>query len=891
MLSFSKKSHITTGYIDKLMDKTVVIERELEKEFYKLYNETRLMLIKEFEELNNLSRLEAIHYAQRIMNRYMFICFAEDIDLLPAQISTDTILTPILKGNLRHGSIWQRLNELFLDINEGNEYKKISQYNGGIFKENLEKLKIRDIVKDQKFFNDVYQDWKFEEYEEDINTNLGPYGKKVNPIYRNMLTISTFDFSTELDVNILGHIFKNSIGDIEELKESSKGRRKKERIFYTPDYITDYICRNTIIPYLSMNGKAETVAELIQEYSSGQEIETLESKVMNIKIVDPACGSGAFLNKASDILLEIHKLIYDFKKINYTTTIETKGGKGKDKVKRTATHIKLDSYFDEISARRKILIHNIYGVDLNEESVDITKLSLFLKVCQKNRKLPDLEKNIKCGNSLINDPKYTNKPFKWDKEFPEIFQKGGFDVVIGNPPYVRMEKFKEIKPFLKTNYETFDGRSDLYVYFFEKGLNILKDEAMFSFICSDKFVKAKYGKPLRNFILKYSLLKYIDLTTDFTGEKVFEDTTTYPSITVIKKITPTPETKILVNDDFELNQTELNDNVWNFEPSFILNLKKKINSAGIPLKEISNLNIRYGIKTGYNEAFIINQEIRNNLINQDYRNKEIIKPLVRGRDIKPYGINYQNLYIIIIKFGDGNGVQNNFPKVYSYLKNYEEKLKNRGQVKNGQHHWLELDNNPSSEYFNQFEKEKIIWSEIVALPKFTFDEDGLYPEATTFFLTCPDINLKYLTALFNSKLLFWIFKDICTDLRGGYVRYKKVFIEQLPIYIANSEQRKPIIDKISNMLKINKNLIDEINGFKGWLQRDPYNIDKFSKKLDKYYELSYDEFLSELNKKNVDIKSRDTQELLLKEFDKSLVKINPLLLEIKKTNNEINQMV
>jgi hypothetical protein len=196
MLSFSKKSYIETGNIDRLMDKTVVIERELEKEFYKLYNETRLMLIKEFEEIIGLSRLESIHYAQMIMNRYMFICFAEDIDLLPAQVSTDTILTPILKGNLRHGSIWQRLNELFLDIDEGNEYKKISQYNGGIFKEDLDHLKIRDIVKDQKFFNDVYQGWKFKEYEQDVNSNLGPYGPKVNPIYRNMLTMSTFDFST-----------------------------------------------------------------------------------------------------------------------------------------------------------------------------------------------------------------------------------------------------------------------------------------------------------------------------------------------------------------------------------------------------------------------------------------------------------------------------------------------------------------------------------------------------------------------------------------------------------------------------------------------------------------------------------------------------------------------
>ncbi len=197
---------------------------------------------------------------------------------------------------------------------------------------------------------------------------------------------------------------------------------------------------------------------------------------MNIKIVDPACGSGAFLNKASDILLEIHKSIYDFKKVKYTTTIQTKGGKGKDKVKRTATHIKLDSYFDEVSARREILIHNIYGVDLNEESVDITKLALFLKVCQEDRKLPDLEKNIKCGNSLIDDPEFTDKPFNWEKEFTDIFENGGFDVVIGNPPYINIELIeKKQLLFLKQHYKAGQfGRIDLYLLFMEKAINLLK---------------------------------------------------------------------------------------------------------------------------------------------------------------------------------------------------------------------------------------------------------------------------------------------------------------------------------------------------------------------------------------------------------------------------------
>ena len=346
---------------------------------------------------------------------------------------------------------------------------------------------------------------------------------------------------------------------------------------------------------------------LFQEYSSGDEIKTLESKVMNIKIVDPACGSGAFLNKASEILLDIHKSIYDFKKGKYTTTIETKGGKGKDKIKRTATHIKLDSYFDEVSTRRKILIHNIYGVDLNEESVDITKLSLFLKVCQKDKKLPDIDKNIKCGNSIINDINFTNKPFNWENEFPEIFQNGGFDILIGNPPYVRQEKIKEIKAYLKDNYTVYTGVADLYVYFFEKGLTILKKGGIFSFICSNKFTKANYGKPLRKFILNYQLQKY----TDYTKEKVFEDAIVDPCITIIKKLSSNDESKVLINYNFEIPLKMLDNKSWSFESQEIISLNDKLMDSTIKLKDLQGVNIYRGILTGFNEAFIIDEETKN----------------------------------------------------------------------------------------------------------------------------------------------------------------------------------------------------------------------------------------------------------------------------------------
>ncbi len=850
MLSFSKKSYIDAGYIDRLMDKTVVIERELENEFYKLYNETRLMLIKEFEEINELSRLDSIHYAQMIMNRYMFICFAEDIDLLPAQVSTDTILNPILNGNLRHGSIWQRLNELFLDIDEGNEYKKISQYNGGIFKEDLDYLKIRDIVEDQKFFNDVYQNWKFEDYEKDVNSNLGPYGSKVNPIYRNMLTMSTFDFSTELDVNILGHIFENSIGDIEELKEDSKGRRKKDGIFYTPDYITDYICRNTVIPYLSKSGKINTIDELISEYP-GSKIKELDLKVKEIKIVDPACGSGAFLNKAANVLLEIHEAIRE----------------------KLYTKDTLDHVWDPIEERREILLNNIYGVDLNEESVDITKLSLFLKVCRKGLILPNLDNNIKCGNSIIDDPNYTDKPFNWGKEFPEIFQTGGFDVVIGNPPYVKQGNLKQIKPYLKENYEVYTGMSDLFNYFFERGLNLLKDKGMFSFICSNKFTQTKNDQPLRNLILNYKFLKYID----YTGKNVFEDVTTNPSVFIIKKDVP-EDNKININDEFDILQKRLGKGIWSIKQPKILNLMDKIIRKGLQLKSF-DINISYGIKTGYDEAFIIDKNTKDALISEDFNSTDIIKPLVRGKDLKKYKINYSELYLILTTIGVPIY---QYPAIKKYLEQHQDRLEKR--VDQGKY-WWEL--RPCS-YYQDFEKEKIMWGNLSIGPNFGYSDYELYTTAPANILTGK--NIKYFLAILNSKVTEFIFELIGVKVDSGYSEWKKNRVEELPIYPATIDEQSPLIKKAGEILELNNNLLDEVKSFKDWLMHT-FNIEKLSKKLEKYYELSFEDFLNEVSKKKVNVKSRGNYQNLKDEFEKSITVINPLLLQIKETNSEIDKMV
>jgi hypothetical protein len=747
-------------------------------------------------------------------------------------------------------------------------------------------LKIRDVIDDHSIFKDAYQKWKFEEYSLIVEEKLSPYNGKINPIYKNLMTISTFNFSSELDVNILGHIFENSIGDIEELKANEKGRRKKDGIFYTPEYITDYICRNTIIPYLSRSGNVNNVDDLIDEYSWGSDIEGLDKKLASIKIVDPACGSGAFLNKATDVLLQIHEAIFDFKK-GITKKTQMRVGRGKRRRTENITHFDMGRIvFDAIEKRREILLNNIYGVDLNEESVEITKLSLFLKVCTKNKKLPVLDSNIKCGNSLIDDPEYTDKPFNWEKEFPEILEDDGFDVVIGNPPYVRMEKIKEIKTYLNKNYATFNGRADLYVYFFEKGLNILKQSGFLGFISSNKFIKTDYGKNLRKLIINDSIFeKYVNHTYD----NIFVDATTYPSVFVLKRDNPNINSKILVDNKFKLKQSRFSSDPWGFERPEVLDLRDKINTNGIKIKNIPKLNIHYGIKTGFNEAFIINKKTKDQLIKEDPKSSEIIKPLINGKDVKRYSITFKDSFVILSKHNFHDKLKE-YPAIIKHLRKYESQLKNRGQVKNGQHHWLELDNTPNDEYLEEFKKDKLIYPEMAQTLFAVFDDNKFYTNKTCFIIRTETINLKFLSVLLSSKPLNFLFKFIGSPLQGNFYNLSKTFIKNLPIIPSTPEEEQNIINLADKILKLNRELNDEVSGFKHWIQKT-FEVEKLSKKLEKYYELSVDEFIAEIMKKKVDTKSRKNREYLERELNESLAIINPLLQGIKETDDEIDRMV
>jgi type I restriction-modification system DNA methylase subunit len=827
------------GLLDKnipklLKEETKFHEENISKQLYKDYS---IFKNKFFENIvkNNpqYDKLLLFKKSQKFLDRILFVLFAEDKELIPTNAISKIVESWALAGEMHYKPLYELFTILFEHLNVGHIYKsgyEIPAYNGGLFApdEVLDNLKVDDeILKDD------------------------------------LLTLSKYDFNTDVDVNILGHIFEHSLSEIEEIEaelkgevaDKSKGKRKKDGVFYTPKYITKYIVDNTVGKLCSE--KKEVLGldiDLdIQDYqksngavnAKGKELfHTLDAYkkwLLSLKILDPACGSGAFLNQALTFLIEEHKNIDDLI------------------AELTNTPLRI---FDTDKA---ILENNIFGVDINDESVEIAKLSLWLRTAQKGRKLSNLNNNIKCGNSLINDPAVAgDKAFNWVEEFPEIFAKGGFDVVIGNPPYGASLNATQTAYFRK-EYETVIGHSEVYYLFTELAQNkLIKQKGMVGYIIPNAWLSNKYAKALRNFLLQGTNIKTL---INFNQKIIFEDANVETSIVIFCR--DVPEDVCFVGQEldqlYEYNQNEwlLNQNqLMSFAPNKEVNeIVKKLNKSEFRLEQC--LDISNGIKP-YQAGYGLNLE-GEPLTTQDVKNKiyhsmnqidSYYKKEIKGKGVGRYKLTWEESYI---KWGK----------------------------------WLM---SPKSEHY--FEQPKILIRQIISKYFFAvLDSDKYYSDQSLYMCTnhpgkydC----LEFYTGLLNSRLYGFYFRKFYSEEDDLFPKIKVNELKNLPIKNCSTTVKEEFKNKVLSLTKdISKNVL-LINTFSNYLQSE-FSIEKLPRKLEKWQVLESGEFLKELNKV---IKKAGGGQLddkrkfsLLSIFEEQKKETQKLKTEIDKKDKEIDQMV
>lgn len=876
-------SQVQKGTAIQLKNESVSSEDQITKALYRDYSEFKRVLFADILKQNPVPegndekewQLLLFKKTQKLLDRLLFIFFAEDSGLLPPNLMVQIINQwEQLKDEFdEYQPFYSRVKKYFGYMNTGFQGKQyeIFAYNGGLFKpdEVLDNIRITDelLVEHTKRF-------------------------------------STYDFESDVDVNILGHIFENSLSEIEEVTQhiqasavslsvgegssESPSKRKQDGVFYTPQYITKYIVENTIGRLCMEKKQLLNINEL--EYFSDQrrqlqtrmrlldQLQQYREWLLQITILDPACGSGAFLNAALQFLMAEHKLIDEMEaKVTGSTIV-----------------------FQDIE--NSILEHNLYGVDINEESVEIAKLALWLRTAKPHRKLNSLNQNIKCGNSLISDPAIAGeKAFDWQKEFPQVFEKGGFDVVIGNPPYVQLQSMGAMSDvYAQCGFETYNKSADLYCLFTERGYNLLKEGGIQSFIMPNKWMLVSYGKELRKFMAKTDLQQIIN----FGDIQFFDEATIYVCIFVTRKacernndVLALSLNKKTYHGDF-LNEVPIQlasypaetfgESEWIIQPKVHFEILKKM-QKGTTLKEMP-ISINYGIKTGYNDAFFIDGATRERLIAEDPKSAELIKPLLRGRDLQAWIPEWNELYLICtfpalqVDIEHYNAVKD---QLLSFGKERLEQSGIKGARKKTPNKWYETQD--TINYYKEFSKPKIMYPNMTSLFPFIYDEKGFFGNDKTFIITANDesVNLKFITAILNSKLCkLWIWYN-CPELQGGTREIRKVYFENFRIPLDVDQQ--PLADLTDLQMCQVRQLQEKRSRF---LRRLTGNFDglKITTALQTFEQLDFVAFTKELKKQKIKLTliQQDEWEDYFNQYREACQTLSQ---QITQTNNEIDQRV
>ena len=818
----------------QMKQESVSNEDQITKALYRDYSQFKRVLFADILANNPVHeggdekewQLMLFKKTQKLLDRLLFIFFAEDCALLPPNMIMQIVEEwEQLKDLDMDVPLYDRIKKHFGYLDTGYQGKKyeIFAYNGGLFKtdEVLDNLKISDDL-------------------------LAEHTRR----------LSSYDFESDVDVNILGHIFENSLNEIEEVTQQitqgvapQTSKRKQDGVFYTPQYITKYIVENTV-GRLCAEKKAElNIVE--DEYQSDQrrqlqtkkrlldQLKAYRDWLLQLTILDPACGSGAFLNAALQFLMAEHKHIDEMEAKVTGSTIEFQ------------------------SVENSILENNLYGVDINEESVGIAQLALWLRTAKPHRKLNSLNQNIKCGNSLISDPAIAgDKAFDWQKEFPQVFEKGGFDVVIGNPPYVNAIEIKksytsEAFNYIKRNYETAKGTVDLYIYFFEKGLSILKMDGVLAFITPNRYLSASYGAALRNYIIeRYSFYQLID----YSDKRVFEDASTYPVITMLQNSQSNPnvmcgkfdeETHKLICKNYPSDKLNiLEESILGFLLNDKLSITQKVISQGLALTNAGAINATSTAKEADDYAPLIMEDP------SGYK-------LINTGTIDPFYTTW------------GNNTLTKQGKQYltPYLPNNDPRI--------------------SANRHNLYSSPKIIISKIGLKCEAFYDSNGEYASIDTNCIhSFKDGYLpEYVLCWLNSKLYNYMFECFFDGLRmsGGYLLYsspnlRNTYIKPIPL-----ESQHPFISLADTMLSLNSQLQEKRSRFLRRLS-DNFEGVKITTALQQFDTMDFKGLMAELKKQKIKL-SLSQQDEWEDYFNERVAECQDLSAQIKATDTEIDNRV